>query len=507
MNERLAEETLTNDNLHAACGGVKPLTARLESWQKELCKRPARLAALVREHGSPLHLHHVDPFLRNVRRLYEAADEVDVKLGVFLARKANKCLSFVKAARDAGFGVDTASENELRQCLERGLPGERLILTAAIKGTAALSLCARHRVPATLDNFDEIEGLASAARNAGTTAVGALRLSGFRHQGRKLFSRFGFDIDHAVAAVESQWRRPEIAERIRLEGLHFHLDGYDADQRASALDQSLDLAEALRQRGHPVRFIDIGGGLPMSYLDDEAQWQAFWHHHREALLGRQAPLTYRGQTLGLRAHEGRIEGKPKVYPFFQRPTGRQWLRRVLDAPRTGTQHSLATELRRLELELRCEPGRSVLDGAGMTVARVAYRKLHHDGHWLIGLEMNSTQCRTSSLDFMLDPLLLPTGLGRAKESSASSGSVSSGPGTGSEGFLVGAYCIENELLTSRRLRFPIGVEVGDLFVFPNTAGYFMHFLESRSHQFPLANNLVVGTGLDDIRLDEIHAES
>jgi diaminopimelate decarboxylase len=62
-----------------------------------------------------------------------------------------------------------------------------------------------------------------------------------------------------------------------------------------------------------------------------------------------------------------------------------------------------------------------------------------------------------------------------------------------DGYLVGAYCIERELLTWRRLRFPRGVEVGDLVVFPNTAGYLMHILESASHQIPLARNLVIGS--------------
>jgi diaminopimelate decarboxylase len=486
MNDLAVEELPSIHEARTACSGVMPLTARLEGWQEELLRQPERLARLVREHGSPLHLHHMDPFLRNARALQAAAAEAQLELGVFFARKANKCLAFVKAAQDAGFGVDTASENELRQCLERGLSGDRLVFTAAIKSPAALDLCARHRVPATVDNLDEIEGLARAARKAGAPAIAALRIGGFRHGSERLFSRFGFDIDSAAAAVHTQWRRPEIAEFLRLEGLHFHLDGYDAGQRASALDRSLDLVEALRRRGHPIRFVDIGGGIPTSYLDDEDQWQAFWRRHEAALLGKADPVTYRNHPLGLHVRDGSIEGSAKVYPFFQRPIGGQWLRRVLDAPRTATEHSLATDLRQKNLQLRCEPGRSLLDGAGMTVARVAHRKLHRDGHWLIGLEMNRTQCRTSSLDFMLDPLLLPTGPGRTSD-----GAARTGPPRGSEGFLTGAYCIENELLTWRRLRFPIGVEIGDLFVFPNTAGYFMHFLESRSHQFPLAVNLVV----------------
>ena len=62
------------------------------------------------------------------------------------------------------------------------------------------------------------------------------------------------------------------------------------------------------------------------------------------------------------------------------------------------------------------------------------------------------------------------------------------------GFLVGAYCIEAELILRRRLAFPQGVGVGDVIALPNTAGYLMHILESASHQLPLASNLVSGDG-------------
>ena len=63
-----------------------------------------------------------------------------------------------------------------------------------------------------------------------------------------------------------------------------------------------------------------------------------------------------------------------------------------------------------------------------------------------------------------------------------------------DGYLVGAYCVERELISWRRFRFPAGVAVGDLVAFPNTAGYLMHILESASHQIPLARNLVVRGG-------------
>ncbi len=43
------------------------------------------------------------------------------------------------------------------------------------------------------------------------------------------------------------------------------------------------------------------------------------------------------------------------------------------------------------------------------------------------------------------------------------------------------------------------MKAGDIIGIPNTAGYFMHILESASHQIPLAKNVVWPAGeLDDI---------
>jgi diaminopimelate decarboxylase len=129
------------------------------------------------------------------------------------------------------------------------------------------------------------------------------------------------------------------------------------------------------------------------------------------------------------------------------------------------------------------------------VARVEHRKRHRDGSWSIGLAMNRSQCATAKPDHAVDPILL-----RIQES-ASRGPAPMPmamamptPMPPMEGYLVGARCTESDLLSLRRLRFPRGVARGDLVVFPNTAGYLMHFVETRSHQFPLARNVVLSLG-------------
>jgi diaminopimelate decarboxylase len=171
------------------------------------------------------------------------------------------------------------------------------------------------------------------------------------------------------------------------------------------------------------------------------------------------------------------------------------LRAEVDTP--SGRETVAGALRARGLQLRCEPGRALVDGCGLTAARVEFRKQRRDGTWLIGAAMNRTQCRSAADDFLVDPLLLrpPGGYEAPAEPT--------GP---IHGYLVGAYCIERELLTWRLLRFPHGVAVGDIVVFPNTAGYLMHILESSSHQMPLARNLVVGAAPEPF-LDPIDGDA
>lgn len=473
------------ESLRERCVGLPPLHARLEPWMVAVCQSDS-IHELVYQHGSPLNVICGDPMTRNIGELNAAAERRGVKLRAYFARKANKCLSFVDAALSVGAGVDVASLQELEQVIALDGAGPGIICTAAVKDQSLMQACVAHGVTIVIDNEDELVLLSSLVTAASKPASVAIRLSGFSHDNTPLHSRFGFDvtqIDDLLRDHSQELGSPYIT----VEGLHFHLDGYAADERVSAITECLPLVERFRSLGHPVSFLDVGGGIPMSYLEHAPQWNEFWKRHEDALLEKNEPLTYRNHALGLTAINGQIYGKPNCYPFYQTPVRAEWLSSVLDA-RYGDS-SLATAIRRLNLQLRCEPGRSILDGCGLTIAKVVFRKQHRNGDWFIGLSMNRTQCRTSSDDFLVDPLLIPQG-GGSREAI--------------EGFLVGAYCTESELLSLRKLRFPSGVCVGDLVAFPNTAGYFMHFLESRSHQFPLAKNVVYcGNSNSPFDLDDI----
>ncbi|MFC0674614.1 alanine racemase [Brachybacterium hainanense] len=445
------------------CSGMPPLTARTETWMEDLLSDPAQAAALIREHGSPVNVLDLSPLRRNVDELVTAAASEGVDLQVFVARKANKALTVVEEALACGAGVDVASPAELEQSLRAGAPGHRVIVTAATKSDALLARAAASGAAVSLDNLDETAALARICAETGAEAEVALRIASA--DPRIPPTRFGLRPEVWLEHLD------ELPARLRIGGVHFHLNGYSAAERSVVLAEACRLVDALRAAGHPVHYVDMGGGIPMRYLEDAAQWRTFW----EALAAaRSDEVTWRGDALGL-VDPARDRPSPAVYPFWQEAVRGSWIREVLTAQVEGT--TPARLLVERGLELRCEPGRSVLDGCGLTLAEVAFRKESSDGRPLVGLHMNRTQLRSTSADVLLDPRWLrPPSAGE--------------PGPATDAFLVGAYCIEEELILRRRLRLPQGAARGDVVAFVNTAGYLMHILESASHQLPLAATVV-----------------
>lgn len=455
--------------------GTPSLTARLEPWMDTLLADPVQCEDLLRTYASPVNVVYPAVLPRNAQELVDAGARNGVQVRVFFARKANKSLGFVEAAKNAGHGIDVASERELRQVLEQGVPAESIILSAAVKPDALLEFAIAQGVTISVDSLGELQRIAKAAEDLSdaTHTVQAHVAPRIAPDPNRLPpTRFG--------EVAGEWVRGGVGkknEHLDVVGVHAHLHGYAEADRRAVLTDCLQVVDALREAGHTPRFVDLGGGVPMSYLDDAQEWQEFTEQRERRSQGEESTL-----------HSWKNHPLSNTYPFHQSPTRGVWLEQVLqgEIPGYGT---TAEALRDRDLALHLEPGRSILDGGGVILARVAFVKKRSDGVDLVGLEMNRTQCKTTSDDILLDPLLVPstteTPAGQDNQAAQQREKT-----RGLQAYLVGAYCIEDEVIIWRRMTFPEGVAVGDCIAIPNTAGYFMHILESASHQIPLARNIV-----------------
>lgn len=467
-----------------------PLTPLTADWMQSLFDAPEILQQAIKKYGSPINIHNTKPFVNNYQEYAETFERHGLSYQVFFARKANKSKIFVSQAKASDFGVDTASYQELKQCLEMGMPAERLVFTAAIKEERSIRLAVEHSVLIILDNQDECELTQQIGEELGKKAKIGFRISGFWVNDRKLYSRFGFDVEVFLDFMKNKFSQ---YTQLDYQGLHFHLDGYDTHQRGTAMHVAFDIAEKLQKLNHRTLFLDIGGGLLMNYLADKSQWQTFQNELKAAVRGERPPLTFGNNGLGYEMIDGELQGRMKVYPYFNELARSTFLEQVLKTEHNS--QTVAKRARQLQIEIRLEPGRSLLDQTGMTVAKVVHRKTDSRGDHHIGLAMNMTQMYSSSADFLLDPVVLhqetPTESDEAVEV-----------------FFTGAYCLERDVLLKRRIQVAKLPQKGDLVCFLNTAGYMMHFFESEAHLFDLAKNLVYKhdserqVSLANFRLDE-----
>ncbi|HLU73993.1 MAG TPA: Y4yA family PLP-dependent enzyme [Nonomuraea sp.] len=411
--------------------------------------------------GGPFHVLFPERFDANAAAFLKVFTGAAVDGRVFYAKKANKAAVFAERAALGGLGVDVASRGELGAALAAGVRGTGLVVTGPAKDDDLLRAAVLHDALITVDALDELDRLVCLAAGLGRTARILLRRlpptqSGLDHaapDAAQAQSRFGLDDGELEAALR---RCGDPA--VELEGFSFHLSGYDVRQRA---DQAAGLIRlCLRARGLGLRAdrISIGGGFAVDYVTAR-DWRRF---HESARPGHfHAGKTFSG-----------------YYPYHSPVAGADALRAVLETTPVGESVPLERLLRRHNISLLVEPGRALLDQAGCSVFRVQGVK-DRDGYGILTVDGTSLSLSEQwfGSEFLPDPVLVPG----AREPVP-------GPYPACVG---GASCLETDLLTWRKIPFPVRPAAGDLLVYVNTAGYQMDSNESPFHELPLPPKVVV----------------
>src|SRR5680860_27525 len=476
--------------IYSKATGKNKLTPITSEWMHSLMKSHHLIAGLISEHGSPINLHHLPSFQKNIEDYAKVFEDFALDAQIFFARKANKSKTLARAALDAGIGVDTASFKELQQALDAGGQKDSLVLTAAIKNQELIRLALENDVLIIIDNFDELKLVDTHATALGKKCFVGVRLSGFHYNKEKLYSRFGFDIDRDLDELKNWFKKHNPTTNLELNGFHFHLDGYSIEQRGASALQSMKIISEFQQLGHDIRYLDIGGGILMNYLESKNEWEDFQESLRQSVAGKNGPITFRNNGLGYRISEDtkKVVGNLETYPYYNEINSSQFLKAVLEYS-DEQDRSVADHLKKLKIQVRIEPGRSLLNQVGVTIAKVAHRKQDAQGNWLVALEMNISQLKSSSADFLLDPFVM------YRDGSDSPEEI--------DLYFTGAYCLEQDVILKRKLTFPKLPAVGDFIVFINTAGYMMHFYETEAHLFELSKNLCIPNSKDRFEYSDI----
>ncbi|HSR80518.1 MAG TPA: diaminopimelate decarboxylase [Hyphomicrobiaceae bacterium] len=274
--------------------------------------------------GTPFYCYATATLERHYRVLQEAFAGLNPL--ICYAIKANPNQAVIATLGRLGAGMDVVSEGELRRARQAGVPADKIIFAGVGKTRSEMAYALAEGILSfNVESEPELEVLSEVAASLGRTASIALRINPnvdaqthAKISTGKAENKFGIPFEDAPRLYAKAARLPGLA----VAGIHMHIGsqitGLAPFRNAFALMR--ELALMLRAAGHPIRHLDLGGGLGVAYR-----------------ASNDPPPT------------------PQEYAALVRDT-------VGD----------------LGLAIKLEPGRVIVANAGILVARVTYAKRGRD---------------------------------------------------------------------------------------------------------------------------------
>jgi diaminopimelate decarboxylase len=272
----------------------------LSREQAQLCLEGHALSDLGRRFGTPLYVYSRSAMLAAVNE-YQVALRGRKHL-VCYAMKANSSLAVLQTFAQAGCGFDIVSGGELARVLAVGADAGKVVFSGVGKSRAEMRQALLAGVRCfNVESDAELDTLNEVALAVDRRAAVSLRVNPDVDAGTHPYISTGlkgnkFGIAHANALAA--YRRAASLPGLQVVGIDCHI-GSQITQIApylDALDRLLDLVEAVEAAGVPIHHVDVGGGLGITYADEQPpaasllvskiveKLDARGHGHRELLF-------------------------------------------------------------------------------------------------------------------------------------------------------------------------------------------------------------------------------
>jgi diaminopimelate decarboxylase len=239
------------------------------------------LPELAARWGTPLYVYSRGAIESRYRELDEALAPVPHLIAYSV--KANGNLGVLRTLAALGAGADIVSGGELHRALLAGIPAERIVFSGVGKTVHELAAALRAGIYAfNVESQGELCALSDLASTMGVRAPVALRVNpdidtptphAYTRTGHAA-TKFGIAAERARDLYCIAAKMPGI----RVRGIDVHIGSQilETGPYRAALDYVLDLAHDLRRDDVELEFLDIGGGIGISYAGEPRLSAAEW---------------------------------------------------------------------------------------------------------------------------------------------------------------------------------------------------------------------------------------
>ena len=379
----------------------------------------------------PANVVFVDQFISNINKFKDIFTQYFAHENIFFSCKCNKSYALLKYAAEQNCGIEVSSNYELNDALKYT---KKIIASGPAKDKDYLNNSINNNVIISVDDIEELKLIKEI--NKPTRVL--LRISDLLGK----ISRFGINLNQIDLCLDI------IADSlIQLEGFSFHINNYSLDDRISAINEILEFVEHKKIK---INYIDIGGGIPTNYCSKEDYNNFLRQNNKEMYFKEHFINDY--------------------YPYYSEVADENALDYILK--------NVYKKLNDKGIEIIVEPGRSLLKNVGVSIYEVQYLKQLSNGDNIIVTNgnINCLSEQWFNSDYLIEPKLIPKSVRGNNIIFAS---------------VAGNLCLEQDMLTWRKIKFNVIPKSGDLLVYYNTAGYQMDSNESEFHKIPLVKKYIV----------------
>ncbi len=239
----------------------------------ELWVEKVRIADLAEKFGTPLYVYSTKTIKRHFRAFDEALAGQD-HLTCFSV-KANGNVSLLRLLGELGAGVDIVSGGELYRAQKAGIPSNKIVYSGVGKADHEIKeALAADILMFNVESVQELERIGQLAESMDTTTRISLRINPdvdpkthpYISTGLKK-NKFGLDMLEAAGAYLMAKKMPSV-EPV---GMDCHIGSQltGIGPFVEALEKLLAFADRLKESGVHIQYLDLGGGLGITYDKEE----------------------------------------------------------------------------------------------------------------------------------------------------------------------------------------------------------------------------------------------
>lgn len=237
-----------------------------------LCAENVPLSRIAKAVGTPVYVYSTATLTRHFQQFQKALEWTDHL--ICFAVKSNSNVAVLKVLADLGAGMDVVSGGEYARAKAAGVRGDRIVFSGVGKTEAEMRQVLEGGIRQfNVESEPELELLSRVASSMGVTAPIALRVNPDvdAHTHEKIATgksdnKFGIPIAKSRAVYAYAASLPGI----QVVGVDMHIGSQltELEPFREAYTKMAALTRQLREDGHKITRLDMGGGLGIPYRRD-----------------------------------------------------------------------------------------------------------------------------------------------------------------------------------------------------------------------------------------------